>query len=122
MSRFGDSEAVVFHDTTYTYPQLTALADDWRAFLHPHDIRRGEAVTPGGGCSPLLGAGLLALIERQVVVVPLTVLPDAKRAEFLDVAQVETVIPADGEGGRELRRTGRQAEHELYTQLRDAGH
>ena len=122
MSRFGDSEAVVFHDTTYTYRQLTAMADDWRAFLDRHDIRPGEVVTLEGGYSPHLCAGLLALIERQVVVVPLTVLPDAKRAEFLDVAQVETVITADGEGGRELRRTGRQAEHELYTQLRDAGH
>ncbi|MCX4746053.1 fatty acid--CoA ligase family protein [Kitasatospora sp. NBC_01287] len=122
LSDFGTDEAVVFHDRTYTYQELAELAADWRRFLDEHEVRAGEVVTLEGAYSPQLCAGLLALIERGVVVVPLTVLPAAKRAEFLDVAQVETVITADGSGGRELSRTGQRAEHELYGQLRETGH
>src|SRR3981081_2499350 len=63
-------------------------------------------------------AGLLSLIARGAVVVPLTRLPAAKRAEFFDIAQVEVVIEVDEQGGRRGRHTRRHADHALYRRLR----
>ncbi|MEV6113647.1 AMP-binding protein [Streptomyces sp. NPDC052109] len=120
MASFGDAEAVVFHGGTYTYRQLLAMVDDWRRLLDTHGVRPGEVVTLEGAYSPRSCAGLIALIEREVVVVPLTTLPEAKRAEFLDVAEVEVTIAVDDAGEHTVRRTGRTAGHELYGRLRAA--
>lgn len=59
-------------------------------------------------------AGLLALIERRAITVPLNRVPDAKRAEFLDVAEVEVVVDVAEDDVGTTTRTGRRADHELY--------
>lgn len=121
MTRFGDTDAVVVDGVTHSYRELVRLVADWDAFLDTHRVRAGEVVTLEGATSALTCAGLLALAARGAVVVPLTPLPPAKRAEFLDVAAVEVVIRVDDAGGRACERTGRAASHELYERLRAAG-
>ncbi|MFJ1751581.1 class I adenylate-forming enzyme family protein [Kitasatospora sp. NPDC088134] len=121
IARFEDAEAVVFHGRSWTYRQLVGLVADWQQYLDGHGVRPGDVVTLEGAYSPQICAGLLALIDRGAVVVPLTPLPAAKRAEFLEVAEVEVVVTADGTGARTLERTGRTAGHELYGRLRAAG-
>ncbi|WP_354641712.1 ANL family adenylate-forming protein [Kitasatospora camelliae] len=122
LARHGGADAVVFDGSTYSYRQLLDMVEDWRGYLDRHQVRPGEVVTLEGAYSPAACAGLIALIERGVVVVPLTVLPEAKRTEFLDVAEVEVTIAVDGDGGRQLARTGRTAGHELYARLRERRH
>jgi acyl-CoA synthetase (AMP-forming)/AMP-acid ligase II len=123
LKTFGDAEAVVFEGRSHGYDELLRLVDDWRCFLDRHQVAAGEVVTLEGAYSPQACAGLLALIERGAVVVPLSAIPAAKRAEFLDVAQVEVVIEVDAGGGEHrAERTGRGAAHELYEELRATGH
>jgi acyl-CoA synthetase (AMP-forming)/AMP-acid ligase II len=123
LKTFGDAEAVVFEGRSHGYDELLRLVDDWRGFLDRHQVAAGEVVTLEGAYSPQACAGLLALIERGAVVVPLSAIPAAKRAEFLDVAQVEVVIEVDANGGEHrAERTGRSAAHELYEELRATGH
>lgn len=118
LATFGNADAVVFSAQTYSYEYLVGLVDDWRDYLDIRGVRAGDVVTLEGGCSPQVCAGLLALIERGAIIVPLTTLPAAKRAEFLDVAQVEVVIQVDDQGRHHCERTGRRAEHKLYNSLR----
>lgn len=118
LATFGDADAVVFNAETYSYEHLVELVDDWRNYLDIRGVRAGDVVTLEGAYSPQVCAGLLALIERGTIIVPLTTLPAAKRAEFLDVAQVEVVIAVDDQGRRHGQRTGRRADHELYNSLR----
>lgn len=118
----GDSEAVVFHGRGSSYRQLVEMVADWRRFLDEHDVAPGNAVALEGTYSPQLCAALLALIERRAIIVPLSTLPPAKRAEFLDIAEVEIVIEAGPTGGRDLVRTGVEAKHGLYGELRGIGH
>ncbi|MGQ0716378.1 MAG: class I adenylate-forming enzyme family protein [Pseudonocardiales bacterium] len=118
LATFGNADAVVFSARTYSYEYLVGLVDDWRDYLDIRGVRAGDVVTLEGGCSPQVCAGLLALIERGAIIVPLTTLPAAKRAEFLDVAQVEVVIQVDDQGRHHSERTGRRAEHKLYNSLR----
>lgn len=122
LHQFEDTEAVVFNGSRYTYARLMADVAEWRAFLDEAGVSRGEVVALEGPSSPNACAGLLALVERDAIVVPLTALPGPKRAEFHEIAEVEVVITIGADGtGREAARTGRAAGHELYQQLRDIG-
>lgn len=118
LATFGNADAVVSHGRTYSYEYLLGLVEDWRNYLDIRGVRAGEVVTLEGIYSPQVCAGLLALIERGAIIVPLTTLPAAKRAEFLDVAQVEVVIEVDDQGGRHGERTGQRAANDLYHSLR----
>ena len=115
---FGDDDAVVFSNTTYSYRELLRQVGEWRGFLNAAEIAQGDVVALEGMSSAAMCAGLLALIERGAVVVPLTPLPPAKRADFIELAEVEVEITVAENGERESRRTGRRAEHELYDRLR----
>ncbi|MDN3260903.1 long-chain fatty acid--CoA ligase [Streptomyces sp. CSDS2] len=121
LEKFRDAEAVVFDGTTTHYAALLDMVLEWRHFLDREGVRPGDVVTLEGPCSPQSCAGLLALVEREAIVVPLTALPEAKRAEFLEVAEVETTIGLGPGGERTVTRTGRRAGHELYRRLREAG-
>jgi acyl-CoA synthetase (AMP-forming)/AMP-acid ligase II len=115
---FGASDAVVFGGATYSYEFLIDVVDDWRTYLTTQGVAAGDVVTLEGVSSLQTCAGLLALIDRGVVAIPLSVLPPAKRAEFLDVAQAEVLITVDEAGNRGFERTGRRADHDLYARLR----
>ncbi len=120
MHTFGVSEAVVHDGRAWSYADLLALVDAWRAELYRRDVRPGQVVALEGPSGVESCAGLLALIAIGAIVVPLTRLPAAKRAEFHDVAQVETVISVEPGRPASYRNTGRLSAHELYDQLRDA--
>lgn len=122
LESFGDAEAIVFPGVRHTYADLLAAIAEWRTFLDREEIGPGDVVSVEGPSSPVACAGLLALMERGAVVVPMAPLPAPKRAEFHEVAQVGTIIETGEDGtGRTVRRTGRVADHELYERLRAAG-
>lgn len=118
---FGDADAIVFDGVTYSYDYLLRSVEEWRGCLDLHQVEQGQVVALEGQYSPESCAGLLALIDRGAIIVPLTSLPAAKRDEFLDIAQVEVVIQLDGQKGRRCQRTHRHADHELFGPLRRDG-
>jgi acyl-CoA synthetase (AMP-forming)/AMP-acid ligase II len=119
---FAKNEAVVFDAVRYSYPDLLDGIADWREFLVAHRVRAGQVVVLEGGSSIQACAGLLALIERGAIVVPLTLLTATKRAEFHEIAEVEAVITIGPDGAsRGYQSTGRTADHALYGRLRAAG-
>jgi len=121
LKEFGDAEAIVFDGTRTGYAQLLERAADWQAYLTGHGVRAGQVVVVEGASSVEACAALLALVELEAVVVPLTPLPAAKRTEFHEVAEVEAVVVIGADGARSFRHTGRTAGHELYGRLREAG-
>lgn len=121
LREFGESDAIVFDESAYSYADILHAVAGWRHWLADSGIGAGSVVTLEGPASPQACAGLIALIELGAVIVPLAALPDAKRAEFLDVAQVEAVIRTDAGDPREHEDTGRRADHELYGRLRAQG-
>ncbi len=120
MKRFGAAAAVIFNARTHSYVDLLAEVETWREFLAGNGVMPGQVVTLEGPSSPYACAGLLALIDHGVIAVPLSVLPDVKRVEFHEVAEVEVTITVDEHGNRRCEHTGRWAEHELYSRLRAA--
>ncbi|MDJ0382882.1 long-chain fatty acid--CoA ligase [Streptomyces sp. G-G2] len=122
MRNFGEADAIVFNGVSYSYAQLARLTGEWERFLDRGGVHAGQVVALEGVSSVEACAGLLALIERGAIIVPMTPLPPAKRAEFHEVAEVETVITIDSQQWRRsIEITGRSSEHELYDQLRTDG-
>ncbi|WP_330332183.1 long-chain fatty acid--CoA ligase [Streptomyces sp. NBC_00536] len=122
MRSFGEADAIVFNGVSYSYAQLARLTGEWERFLDRGGVHAGQVVALEGVSSVEACAGLLALIERGAIIVPMTPLPPAKRAEFHEVAEVETVISIDSQQWRRsIEITGRNSEHELYDQLRTDG-
>ena len=115
---FPDADGVVFGGTDYSYADLRAEIDSWRTYLDECGVTSGNVVTLEGTWSFGLCAALLTLMERRSSVIPLTPLPDAKRAEFLDISQAEVIVRIDDDGTRHCELTGVQADHEYYRQLR----
>jgi acyl-CoA synthetase (AMP-forming)/AMP-acid ligase II len=139
---FGSRSAVVFDDTTHSYDQLLELVDRWRARFDVLGIDASTVVALESAYSPDACAAVLALIERDAILVPLTDPPAAKRPGFHDIAQVEVVVthigsttaarttaagtrgPVSARPGTprwRIDRTGRRADHMLYRRLRKAG-
>lgn len=122
MHGFGAADAIVFDGRTHSYAELLESTARWESFLDEKEVRAGQVVALEGPSGVESCAGLLALIARGAVVVPMTPLPDAKRAEFHEIAEVEIAVTVGGapDGGHLLRPTGRTADHELYGRLREA--
>lgn len=81
------------------------------------DVRAGDVVALIGDFDPESILALLNVIDKQVVVVPLTVDTRNQHDYFFDAAHVDVVI----ENGQ-IRRIARETTHPLVQQLRDQGH
>jgi len=122
MHGFGAAEAIVHNGRSVSYAELFDLTTEWQRHLDHIGVRAGQVVVLEAVSGVEACAGLLALIARGAIAVPLTPLSAAKRTEFHDIAQVETVITLDAHGGgRFSHHTGRTAGHDLYRRLREAG-
>ena len=120
LRQFGAAPAIIFHDEVHTYTDLVEMVDRWRGDLDTDDVLPGQVVALESAYSPQACAALLALIDRETIVVPLPPLPPSKRDDMLQTAQVEVVITIDSAGHR-CSRTQRVADHDLYRRLREAG-
>ena len=119
MAEFADRPAVARGETTLTYAALLDAVAGWRARLAAAGIVRGDVVALEADHSPEACAALLALIERGVVVVPLSAGSAAQREEFLDVAEVGAVVTLEREPG--IRRRARAVSHPLMQGLIASG-
>ncbi|RMF03789.1 MAG: long-chain fatty acid--CoA ligase [Chloroflexi bacterium] len=116
------AEAVVWQGRVYSYRWLLNRLAHWRAELAQQCIAPGSVVALEADFSPNAIALLLALIERNCIVVPLTPSVEAKKPEFLEIAQAETVITLDEADHAAVRRFSDAAQHSLYHQLRRLNH
>src|SRR5882724_12787809 len=112
-----DSEAIIWHDRVYTFRWLEASISKWSDFLEDNAVARGSVVSLEADFSPDSIALLFALIARACVVVPLTASVETKKTEFREIAQVETIVRADGEHP-EVSHTGIAVTHALLLELR----
>lgn len=122
MHGFSGNDAIVFKGRSHSYAQLLELITQWESLLDEEEVSAGQVVALEGVSSVESCAGLLALAARGAIVVPMTPLPEAKRAEFHEIAEVEVAITVGGapDGGHLIRPTGSIAGHELYGRLRAA--
>jgi len=118
----GEADALVWRDQTFSYAWLSARIRTWLERLEAEGIEPGSVVALEADFSPNAVALFLALVERGCVLVPLTSSVAAKKAEFLEIAQVECSGSIDAEDQVSFARRDATSDHELFGELRRRGH
>ncbi len=125
LSRFhaaSDSDAIVWRDRVVPFGQLIGSIERATATLDAHDVRAGTVVSLEADFSPNSAAVLLALIERDCIVVPLTTAVEASKPTLRRTAEVETIVEIWPDDVAVVRTTGVAARHPLTAELRRRRH
>jgi acyl-coenzyme A synthetase/AMP-(fatty) acid ligase len=115
-------QAVVWRDRVWSYRMLLNRVAHWRNYLNAEGVTDGTVAAIEGDFSPNSICLLLALIERRCIVVPLTSSVSAKKAEFLQIAQVDLCLTLDDQDQLQLVRMPSRPKHELLQRLALDGH
>jgi acyl-coenzyme A synthetase/AMP-(fatty) acid ligase len=113
---------LVWRDRAYSYAWLGDALDGAVQSLRQAGLPDGAVVSLEADFSPTSVATLLALIERDAIVVPLTESVSSNKPEFRDTAEVEWIVTIDSADHTRLEPTGRTASHELLAKLKDMSH
>lgn len=116
------SDAIVWRDTVYHYGWLLDRINYWNNSLESSRMGAGKVVIMEADFSPNSVALLLSLVERRCIIVPLTGVAGSRISEFIEIADGEICIKIDGSDNVKIDELSNQAEHEIYNQLRSAGH
>jgi long-chain acyl-CoA synthetase len=88
--QYNCQTALIWRDNCYTYLQILKRIEHWRVVLK--DIAIGSIVGLESDFSPETIAILFALIERNVIVVPLDVNHSNKNSKKIETAQLDFLI------------------------------
>lgn len=114
----ADREALIWRDRVYTYGWLLGELDRLGAELETLGVARGAVVGIEADFSPRAVALLLALIERNAILVPLTSSVEEKKPEFRQIAEVEAVVEIREDDTLHAWKTGQTASHKLLLDVK----
>jgi len=118
----AQEDALIWKDDSYTYHWLLDSLDDWRKRLAEEQIANSAVVSIEADFSPSAVCLMLALIEKNCVIVPLTTSVDANKPEFREIAQIELIIKIDDKEKVTFTNSGVQATQELIKELKNKEH
>lgn len=116
-----DNEAMIWRDKVYTYRDILAYVEDDLAKLRKK-IVAPMVVSIEADFSPHAASLLLALIELNCIIVPLTNGLGVKKNELKETAEVEQEIVLAMDDSFSWRVTGRNCKHELLCRLKKIYH
>jgi len=119
-NRNRQQEAIVWKDNGYTYEWLLNQYRNWKKKIEAENIRSGTVVVLEADFSPNSIALFLALIQCSCIIVPLTSSVEAKKQEFIEIAQGNVTFAFDQNDILEIKYLKHKSDHPLYQQLFDA--
>jgi acyl-CoA synthetase (AMP-forming)/AMP-acid ligase II len=99
-----DNRFMVFRGHRYTYEWLLEKIGLWKERLENEAIKQGTSVSIEGDYSPEVVALLLALIERDCIIVPLTDSVAVHKAEFRQIAEVHVSVTFSNDDNWKIQR------------------
>jgi acyl-CoA synthetase (AMP-forming)/AMP-acid ligase II len=111
-------DALVWRDRRFTYGWLSSEVDAQSARLRDHGVPEGAIVSIEADFSPRAVALLLALIEHNATIVPLTSSIEEKKPEFRQIAEVEVILSLGDDDSLQATSTGVAATHSLLLELK----
>lgn len=112
------SDAIVWQESAFSYEWLIEKIGFWKQALEEYQISSGTVVMIEADYSPSSIALMLALIEQATILVPITASVAHKKDEFVETAQVETIISIDSEDDFQIKTLPVTAEHQHIHALR----
>jgi long-chain acyl-CoA synthetase len=122
MEEWPQRPAMVWRDQPFSYGSLLETVALWKRHLATSELRPGQVVALEGDFSPQAVGLLLALIDGQAIVVPLTKAMEAHRTEFMEVAEVEVRVTFDTADAWHIERRGSAVRNPITRQVIDRGH
>jgi acyl-coenzyme A synthetase/AMP-(fatty) acid ligase len=117
MHEAGDREAIVYRSQSTTYSELAGKTDQARAWLREQNIPSGATISFDGDYSPAAIALFFALAANRNIIIPLSSDSHRHFDEFRDISMSEFDISITDDSYHPYR-TGRQADHPHYSQLK----
>lgn len=115
-------EAIIWKDKSYDYNWLLDRIYKWQQIIYSHEISPGTVTILEADFSPNSVALFLALIEHECLLVPLTSSVEAKKPEFIKIAQGEVNFKIEEEDNFKIDKIPNRASHEYYNKLRNLKH
>lgn len=115
-------EAIIWQDQVFHYDWLLDRISQWRAIITEQAILPGTVTALEADFSPNGVALFLAMAEHRCILIPLTNSVEAKKQEFMEIAEVELSIRLDDEDNMTFLWRDGSATHEFYQTLRQSGH
>ena len=75
----GESDALVWQDQTFSYAYMLERLEEWQQILEKQGIIAGSIVSVEADFSPQAVALMLALVDRNCIIVPLSSSVDNKK-------------------------------------------
>jgi len=121
-SESRDADALVWCDHVFPYSHILDEVDNWVRILDAEQIERGAVVSIEADFSPRAIALMLALIDHNCIIVPLSSSVRSQIPEFREIAQVEVVISVSADDIPLISRTDVTVDHPVLFELRQAEH
>ncbi len=116
--RNAQRSALVWRGRSFEYGWLLDAYRSWQERLTEEQLPSGSVVSVEADFSPQVVALMLALIERNCVIVPLTSSVEQHKPEFREIAQVEISIEIDAQDNATLNSTRISVDHEILRSLK----
>ncbi len=120
LERCNDSPAIIVNDSATSHRELARLTQSYHASLVSAGLKPGTVVSFDGDYSASAVALLLALVELDAIVVPLSSDSKAQFEKFRTIAETELLVSIEN-GNPVLTVTGRSSGHPHYEELRSRG-
>jgi acyl-CoA synthetase (AMP-forming)/AMP-acid ligase II len=118
---YNEQIALIWHNTSYTYSQLLSRINHWRVALK--DFCQGTIVGLESDFSPETIAILFALIEKNVIVVPLDINHSNKNSKKSQIAQLDYLIKVISEDEINITKLSPlvNEKNDLYKTIKEKG-
>lgn len=116
------NDGIVWNDKVFNYEYLFSQMNFWSNKLNENKIIDGTIVIIFADFSPNTIALLLALIEKNCIVVPISSSDPHQRSEYIKIAQAELVVIINEFDIITFQKLDTNATHELYNILRIKRH
>lgn len=123
MQDYKNEDAFILKDKVYKYSDVLEQYNKALKILDENNVQNGDVVSLEGDFSPISTAYLLALINKNCIIVPLTKALKDKKEEFINIAQAKYVIVLDDDELVSITERKYDKDFpELYKTLRDINH
>lgn len=122
MRKHKNDIAIVWRNNHYTYEWLLKKVEEWRHDLTNQRIEKNSIVALEGDFSPKSVALLLALIENENIVVPMSVSSAKQKAQLHEVAQVQHIIAINESDDVRFDHYANEVKHPILLKLKSDKH
>ena len=121
-NEFDNSDSIIWKGSKHSYRSLMHNVEKFQLLIDSHQIKPGTVVALEGDFLPNSIALLLALIEKECIVVPLTNTSNKNENRLFEIAQVEFVFRVDEKDVITSQNVSQRSDNDYYKIIREREH